>query len=77
MTAVLTMFGSPGVPSGSVIMIVPILASAGVPVEGIGILLAVDTLPDMFRTTTNVTATMAVATVLARFVDAPTAVAAR
>ena len=76
-TAALTMFGSPGVPSGSVIMIVPILASAGVPVEGIGILLAVDTLPDMFRTTTNVTATMAGATVLARFVDTPTEVTAR
>jgi proton glutamate symport protein len=76
-TAVLTMFGSPGVPSGSVIMIVPILASAGVPVGGIGILLAVDTLPDMFRTTTNVTATMAIATVLARFVSTPTQVAAR
>jgi proton glutamate symport protein len=76
-TAVLTMFGSPGVPSGAVIVIVPILASAGVPVEGIGILLAVDTLPDMFRTTTNVTATMAGATVLARFVDTPTEVTAR
>jgi Na+/H+-dicarboxylate symporter len=67
-TAVLTMFGSPGVPSGAVVIIVPILASAGVPVEGIGILLAVDTLPDMFRTTTNVTATMAGAAVLGRFV---------
>jgi Na+/H+-dicarboxylate symporter len=76
-TAVLTMFGSPGVPSGAVIVIVPILVSAGVPVGGIGILLAVDTLPDMFRTTTNVTATMAGATVLARFVETPTKVTAR
>lgn len=66
-TAVLTMFGSPGVPSGAVIVIVPILASAGVPVEGIGILLGVDTLPDMFRTTTNITANMSVATILSRF----------
>ena len=38
--------------------------------------LAVDTLPDRFRTTTNVTATMAGATVLARFVETPTAVTA-
>lgn len=66
LTAVVTMFGSPGVPSGAVLIIVPILASAGVPVEGIGILLGVDTLPDMFRTTTNVTATMSGATVLGR-----------
>jgi len=70
LTAVVTMFGSPGVPSGAVIVIVPILASAGVPVEGVGILLGVDTLPDMFRTTTNVTATMAGASVLGRFMEA-------
>jgi Na+/H+-dicarboxylate symporter len=66
-TAVVTMFGSPGVPSGAVIVIVPILASAGVPVEGIGILLGVDTLPDMFRTTTNITANMSAATIVSRF----------
>jgi len=67
LTAVVTMFGSPGVPSGAVIVIVPILASAGVPVEGIGILIGVDTLPDMFRTTTNVTANMSAATIVSRF----------
>lgn len=69
LTAVMTMFGSPGVPSGAVVVIVPILASAGVPVEGVGILLGVDTLPDMFRTTTNVTATMAGAVVVGRVVS--------
>jgi proton glutamate symport protein len=66
LTAVITMFGSPGVPSGAVIIIVPILASAGVPIEGIGILLAIDTLPDMFRTTTNITGHMSAATAVAR-----------
>ena len=34
------------------------------PIEGIGILLAVDTIPDMFRTTANVTGTMTLAAVL-------------
>ena len=42
------------------------LQAAGVPVEGMGILLGVDTIPDMFRTTTNVTADMAAAVTLSR-----------
>jgi Na+/H+-dicarboxylate symporter len=40
----------------------PVLMAAGLPVEGIGILLGADTIPDMFRTTINVTGHMAVAT---------------
>ena len=44
----------------------PVLAAAGVPAEGIGVLLAVDAIPDMFRTTANVTGTMAVAALLGR-----------
>jgi Na+/H+-dicarboxylate symporter len=42
----------------------PVLASAGL-VEGIGILLGVDTIPDMFRTVANV-GTTAAATIVAR-----------
>jgi Na+/H+-dicarboxylate symporter len=56
---VATSFGSPGIPSGGLLVIMPVLAAAGVPAEGVGILLAVDALPDMFRTTTNITADMA------------------
>jgi proton glutamate symport protein len=44
----------------------PVLTAVGVPADGIGILLAVDAIPDMFRTTANVTGTMAVAAFLAR-----------
>ena len=60
-STVLLSFSVPGVPAGSIIIMVPILLSVGLPVEGIAILIGVDTLPDMFRTTTNVTGTMAVA----------------
>ena len=56
----------PGIPGGSIIVMVPVLLAAGVPVEGMGILLGVDTIPDMFRTTANVTGDMVAATVLAR-----------
>ena len=57
-------FAVPGVPGGSIIAMVPVLAVAGVPIEGIGILLAVDTIPDMFRTTANLTGAMTLAAVL-------------
>jgi Na+/H+-dicarboxylate symporter len=65
-TVVLTSFSVPGVPAGSVIVMVPVLLAAGLPPEGIGILLAIDTIPDMFRTTTNVTADMVAASILGR-----------
>ncbi len=64
-TAVLTSFSVPGVPGGSILVMVPVLLAAGLPVDGVGILLGVDTIPDMFRTTTNVTGHMAAATILA------------
>jgi Na+/H+-dicarboxylate symporter len=67
LTAVLTTFSVPGIPSGSIIVMVPILLAAGLPVDGVGLLLGVDTIPDMFRTATNVTGDMAGATILARF----------
>ena len=45
---------------------VPVLAAANLPVDGIAILLAVDTVPDMFRTTENVTGGMVIAAALSR-----------
>jgi Na+/H+-dicarboxylate symporter len=65
-TVILTTFAVPGVPGGSIIAMVPVLAAVNLPIEGIGILLAVDTIPDMFRTTANVTGSMTLAAVLAR-----------
>jgi proton glutamate symport protein len=70
-TVVLTSFAVPGIPFGTIIAMVPVLSAANVPVEGIGILLAVDTIPDMFRTTENVTGTMALAAALARTTRSP------
>ncbi|MGH7552894.1 MAG: dicarboxylate/amino acid:cation symporter [Longimicrobiales bacterium] len=65
LTTVLITFSIPGVPAGSILIMAPVLISVGLPAEGIGILLGVDTIPDMFRTTTNVTGTMTAATILA------------
>ena len=38
--------------------------ASGLPIEGIGILLGVDTIPDMFRTTANVTGQLAAAVIV-------------
>ena len=67
-TSVLMSIGGVGLPGGAgFFVIVPVFLSVGLPVEGVGILLAVDTVPDMFQTVNNVTADMAVTTVVARF----------
>jgi Na+/H+-dicarboxylate symporter len=63
-TVILSSFAVPGVPGGSIIAMVPVLAAVNLPIDGIGILLAVDTIPDMFRTTANVTGSLALAAVL-------------
>ena len=61
---VLASFAVPGVPGGSIIAMVPALAVANLPLEGIGVLLAVDAIPDMFRTTANVTGSLVLAAIL-------------
>jgi Na+/H+-dicarboxylate symporter len=44
----------------------PLLASANIPAAGIGVLFAIDAIPDMFRTTANVTGWLSVASILGR-----------
>lgn len=70
-TSVVTSFSIPGIPGGGIIAMAPVLASAGLPIEGIGILLGVDTIPDMFRTTANVTGQLAAATIVGRWTATP------
>lgn len=59
-------FYSPGIPSGGLFVMTPLYVEFNLPVEGIGLLIALDLIPDMFITTANVTANMTVAGVLAR-----------
>lgn len=64
---VVTTFSVPSVPGGTIIVIVPVLLAVDLPVAAVGLLLGVDTIPDMFRTGTHVTTDMAAATILSRF----------
>ena len=61
--AIFLAFAAPGVPRGAFLMLAPLFLAVGLPVEGIGILIAVDAVPDLFATVLNVTGDL-VATVL-------------
>ncbi|MEL0238626.1 MAG: cation:dicarboxylase symporter family transporter, partial [Gammaproteobacteria bacterium] len=63
--AVATSIGTAAVPSAGTITLVIILQQFGLPLEAIGIILAVDRILDMTRTAINVTGDAAVACVVA------------
>ena len=65
-TALLASIGAAGIPMAGLIMITIILTVVGLPLEGIGLILAVDRILDMFRTATNVWSDSCGAVVIAR-----------
>ena len=64
--SVLTAVGAAGVPGGSIPLLVGVLAMFGVPPEGIAIILGVDRILDMSRTTVNVIGDMCATTWVAK-----------
>ncbi|MEO8336375.1 MAG: dicarboxylate/amino acid:cation symporter [bacterium] len=64
-------FGAPGVPRGAFIALAPLFIAIGLPVEGIGILIAVDAIPDTLATALNVTGYMASTAIVAHGDVAP------
>ena len=64
--SVLTAVGAAGVPGGSIPLLMMMAASVGVPGEGIAIILGVDRILDMTRTTLNVAGDLTAACVIAR-----------
>jgi len=63
--AVFLGFAAPGVPRGAFIMLTPLFLAIGLPAEGIGILIAVDAIPDTFATVLNVTGDLVAAVLVA------------
>jgi proton glutamate symport protein len=53
-TALLASIGAAAIPMAGLVMITVILTAVGLPLEGVGLILAVDRILDMFRTCTNV-----------------------
>ena len=58
-------FGAPGVPRGAFLMLTPLFVAVGLPPEGIGILIAVDVIPDLAATVLNVTGDLAATALVA------------
>lgn len=54
MTALLASIGAAGIPMAGLVMMTVILSAVGLPLEGVGLILAVDRILDMCRTTINV-----------------------
>lgn len=69
--AVLAGIGTAGVPGGSLPLVAIVLTTVGVPAEGIGIILGVDRVLDMCRTTLNVAGDLVVATCVNRQAPPP------
>ena len=53
-TALLASIGAAGIPMAGLVMITIVLSAIGLPLEGVGLILAVDRILDMFRTAVNV-----------------------
>jgi proton glutamate symport protein len=65
-TSILASIGAAGVPMAGLVMITIILSAVGLPLEGVGLILAVDRILDMFRTTVNVWSDSCGAVIIAR-----------
>jgi Na+/H+-dicarboxylate symporter len=65
-TALLAAIGSAGIPMAGLVMMTVVLNAVGLPLEGIGLILAVDRILDMFRTTVNVFGDTCCAVVIAK-----------
>ena len=66
LVALLTSIGVAGIPSASLVAITIILTTIGLPLEAIGLILAVDRILDMFRTSVNVFSDSCGAVVIAK-----------
>lgn len=66
LTATLASVGTAGVPGTAMVMLTVTLNAAGLPLEGIAFIAAIDRILDMIRTATNVTGDMMVALVVGK-----------
>jgi solute carrier family 1 (high affinity glutamate transporter) protein 1 len=68
LTATLAAIGAAGIPEAGLVTMVIVLRAVGLPLEGIGLILAVDWLLDRFRTTVNVWGDACGAGIIERYV---------
>lgn len=68
LTATLASIGAAAIPGAGLVMLTLVLSSVGIPLEGIGLIIAVDRFLDMLRTATNVWGDLNGAKIIDRFV---------
>lgn len=66
-TALVASIGAAGIPHAGTVMMVIVLGAVGLPLEGVGLILAVDRVLDMYRTSVNVWSDTVACAVMARF----------
>ncbi|MGE4568380.1 MAG: dicarboxylate/amino acid:cation symporter [Bacteroidales bacterium] len=67
---ILSSVGTPGIPGGSIVMILAVMSMLHIPPAGLALVMGVDRVLDMFRTVVNVTGDVAVAVVVAHSEEA-------
>lgn len=70
-TALMVSVGAAGIPHAGTVMMVIVLSAVGLPVDYVGLILAVDRVLDMYRTTINVWSDCTACAVVARWEEAP------
>ncbi len=66
LTALLAAIGSAGIPMAGLVMMTIVLTAVNLPLEGVGLILAVDRILDMSRTTVNVWGDTCAAVIIAK-----------
>lgn len=65
-TTTISSIGTPGIPGGSIVVLVMVLSSIGIPAAGLALIMGMDRPLDMLRTVVNVTGDATVATIVDR-----------
>ena len=69
-TVVAASIGTPAIPGGGVIILASVLQSAGIPIDGLIIIIGIDRILGMFRTTVNVTGDLTACLIFDKFYGA-------
>ena len=77
LTATLASIGTAGVPGAGMVMLAMVLESVGLPVAGIGLVMGVDRIFDMGRTTINITGDAACAVIVSKMEEKKAALAGK
>lgn len=69
-TVVAASIGTPAIPGGGVIILASVLQSAGIPIDGLIVIIGIDRILGMFRTSVNVTGDLTACLIFNRFYGA-------